>query len=157
MNKMEKIEYTQQLADRKKKLELELANLEENMLQNQSECNHVSVIMNAVDSFPNYGRIYRCIFCGQVLSNVTEFFIDARNYLTDTYDDRDKAQCDEKFDILQTLALGVLKDNPYMSVEEFVNIMNSFTNEPKEKIENGRKRILTNDKVDNPYYQDTFF
>ncbi len=155
MNKIEKIECTRQLVDRKKKLELELADLKEKMFQNQSECEHVSVIMKAIDSFPAYGCVYRCLFCGCYLSNVTEFYVDARNYLTETYDYRDKVQCEEKFDIFQTKALEILNENPNMSIDEFVNIMNNFLAE--EKTENVQKRILTSDNLDNPFYQNTFF
>ncbi len=146
MNKMKKIEYSQQLHDKKKKLEKELKNLEEDILENQNDCEHVSIIMKSTtDSFPTYGRIFRCLSCGQYLSYATEFFIDARDYLTET-------QEDEKFDMLQTMALWLLRNNPEMTLEEFTIIFNNMIQESislKEKNSNDEmtyKRDLTKGK-----------
>lgn len=129
MDNIKKIEYSQHLINEKKSLEKKLKEIEENILENEVDCEHITLTMNAVDSFPCYGRVFRCLLCGQHRSEASPLNVDARYYLLNTYDDKVESQREEKFDVLQTMALGILRGNPQMSGEEFVNYFNNMIQE----------------------------
>ena len=94
---------------------------------------------------------YRCLFCGK---GKNEYFFDskyvvhAENYLTN-FDISDEKQVEEKFDNLQTMALGIMKENPNMDHLEFTNRFNCLiasSNEQREKnSENQQNKQLVKD------------
>lgn len=124
MNSVEKIKNLRELEMQKFELEKKLAFINRNIKEQQMTCLHIDVNLG---KYMLYDR-YCCILCGE--ENIEkdfepEYIIHAENYLPQ-YDINDEKQCNNKFDHIQTLALGLLKDNPNMSREELVDKLNNL-------------------------------
>lgn len=139
MDNLEKIEYICSLREEKNKLEIACAMKGKEIEEIENKCEHITVITRGKNE---YLLSFRCLLCGKKLVEPTEHLVYAMNYLSERYDDQDPLQREEKFNMMQTLAIGVLKDNPDMPIDNLVEILNSFTNEPQEVIEEVNKRIL---------------
>ena len=71
----------------------------------------------------------------------TPLFIDATHYLEDLYSDLIPNERDEKFDNIQTLALGLWRENPLMSEQELVDHVNTLISENQNEIAKQLKKI----------------
>ena len=102
-------------------------------INNQKEtCSHVSVDLGYYGIYPSTGDEYCCLLCG--MGKNSEYYYDPRymvhaeEYLPQ-YDIKDDEQCLAKLEHIQTLALGILKENPEMSNEELVTKLNNLIQE----------------------------
>lgn len=129
MNKIEKIEYIRQLEIKKVELEKELSNVNKSIEEQKSSCLHVGVDLGYYGLYPSTGNKCRCLICG--MGKGKEYFyepkyiVDASNYLPH-YNIKDEEQCNNKFDFIQILATGLLKENPDMSRQELVYRLKNF-------------------------------
>lgn len=129
MNKVDKIKYIMKLEKEKAKLERKLAFVNKCINVRKNTCSHVSVDLGYCEIYPNTSDEYSCLLCG--MGKNPEYYyepkyvVHAENYLPQ-YDIKDNAQCLEKFEHIQMLALGILKDKPDMSNEELVSRLNTL-------------------------------
>lgn len=149
MNSIKTIQSIIELREKKKKLERELSIINEQFQEEENSCNHVSVHLGM--NPPTLNNDYRCLFCGK---GKNEYFFDskyvvhAENYLTN-FDISDEKQVEEKFDNLQTMALGIMKENPNMDHLEFTNRFNcliaSSIEQREKNSENQQNKQLVKD------------
>lgn len=124
MNSIEMMNYSNELHCRKKQKEEELKSIDSNLSKFQEECDHINVILGRDGFLPVYRN--RCLLCGIKDYSFSKYTsVHAENYLTQ-YDIKDSQQRDEKFDAIQTMALGIMKDVPELEGEELVAYLNSF-------------------------------
>ena len=132
MNKVEKIKYINDLEMEKLILERKLAAINGKINTQRENCSHVSVDLGYYGLCPSTGDEYCCLLCG--MGKNREYYYDPRymvheeEYLPQ-YDIKDDEQCIAKFEHIQTLALGILKENPEMSNEELVTRLNNLIQE----------------------------
>lgn len=128
MSNIKKIQYFRNLKMQKSELERNLAFINRTINEQSDYCSHIGVNLG---KFLLYNRC-RCLICGRRKEEITflnpEHIINAENYLPQ-YDMQDDKQCDEKLDTIQTLALGLLKENPDMSSEQLVYKLNDLIQE----------------------------
>ena len=128
-----KMQELRELKDEKRKLEKNLAHINNCMNQQKENCFHVMVYLG-YNGFPVIANKYkyRCLICGELdnekIPFKPEYIIHAEDYLPQ-YDTQDKEQCDEKFDNIQALALNLLRENPDLSREEMVIKLNHLIQE----------------------------
>lgn len=129
MNKVDKIKYIIKLEEEKAKLERKLASVNECINVQKNTCSHVSVDLGYYGIYPSTGDEYCCLLCGMGKNREyyyePKYMVHAENYLPQ-YDIKDNAQCLEKFEHIQILALGILKDEPDISNEELVSRLNTL-------------------------------
>jgi len=132
MSKIEQIQYARDLEEKKAKLDRKLEKINNNIEQQKKYCSHISVDLGYYGYYPSTGDMYRCLICGKGKGKEyffePEYIIHAENFLPQ-YDITDVKQCDEKFDNIRTLALGILKENPDMSREELTTKLNNLIQE----------------------------
>jgi len=130
MNNLEKIEYLKELKNKEQQLMKELTQTSKEIENEKSSCQHISVDLGYYGQFPNTGDKYRCLICGKGNGYFYEpnYIVHAENYLTHL-DIRKDTECDEKFDIIQTLTLNILKNNPDMNRKEIVDTLNNLIQE----------------------------
>lgn len=126
VNMAEKIKIGRELESEQRKLSESLNKINGYIENQKDNCSHI---------FVDLGRThyrYRCLLCGKgrIENYVMEpkYIVYAEDYLTQ-YDIQDEEQCNEKFDNIQTLALGLLQDDPNMSREELCNRLNQLIQE----------------------------
>lgn len=125
MSEIEKISNTISLQEEKESLERKLLSINEKIKSSQSECSHVGVYMgNYVDG------VSKCVLCNSKLNH--EQMVDlaskgliiyAHNYLT-----HENSRYMKKFDTIQTMYLGLCKENKLASSEEIVSIFQEMIN-----------------------------
>lgn len=129
MNKVDKIKYIMKLEEEKVKLERKLASVNECINVQKNTCSHVIVDLGYYGIYPSTGDEYCCLLCGMGKNREyyyePKYMVHAENYLPQ-YDIKDNAQCLEKFEHIQILALGILKDKPDISNEELVSRLNTL-------------------------------
>ena len=129
MNKVDKIKYIMKLEEEKAKLEIKLASVNERINVQKNTCSHVSVDLGYYGIYPSTDDKYCCLLCGMGKNreyyHEPKYMVHAENYLPQ-YDIKDNAQCLEKFEHIQILALEILKDKPDMSNEELVFRLNTL-------------------------------
>lgn len=138
MNNIEKIEYICSLREEKNKLEIACTMKSKEIEEIENKCEHITVITRGKNE---YLTSFRCLLCGKKLVEPTEYLVYAMSYLSERYDEQNPLQSEEKFNMIQTLAIGILKDNPNMPIDNLVEILNSFTNEPQNGIEKVNKSL----------------
>lgn len=132
MNKVDKVKYLIELEEEKAQLERKLAIINGKINTQRETCSHVSVDLGYYGLYPSTGDEYCCLLCG--MGKNREYYYDPRymvhaeDYLPQ-YDIKDDEQCIAKFEHIQTLALGILKENPEMSNEELVSRLNNLIQE----------------------------
>lgn len=148
MNKVDKVKYIIGLEEEKAQLERKLAIVNGKINTQREACSHVSVDLGYYGMYPSTGDEYCCLLCG--MGKNREYYYDpkymvhAEDYLPQ-YDIKDDEQCIAKFEHIQTLALGVLKENPEMSNEELVSRLNNLIQESisYNKSQSGPKLVKT--------------
>lgn len=132
MTAAQKIEYLWSVKKRIRELEAKML-IEQSIIEEEkASCHHITVDLGYYGHYPNPGDYYRCLICGK--GKIPEFYygtgsvVHAENYLPQ-YDITDPAQCDEKFELLQTIARGLLIENPNLPDEAFVAKMNGIIQE----------------------------
>lgn len=133
MGNVQRIEYIKQLESKKIQLEKDLAFLNKEIAFQKDNCPHISVNLGYYGYFPSTGDKYCCLICGAGKDKDDFFYepkyiVHAEDYLTHL-DIKDEAQCEEKFELIQTLALGIIKENPEMEREEIVSRLNNLIQE----------------------------
>lgn len=129
MNRFEKIKYLRELEIKKDKLEKQLESINNNIEEEKDLCSHISVDLGYYGLYPKTGDKYRCLICGKGKGD--EYFyepnyvVHAENYLPQ-YDIKDEIQSDTKFNHIQTIFIGLLKEDPTISREELVDKMNNL-------------------------------
>ena len=101
----------------------------------EKTCNHVNVYLG--HSLGDY--VSRCLFCGG--DHYAENIINASEFLPQ-YDINDPEQCQMKFEQIQTIALGILKTNKDITIEELIDKLNEIMSIEKDNdndLKNGRK------------------
>lgn len=150
MNNVEKIKYLRELETQKDELERKLVPITRNIQQEKNSCSHISVDLGCYGLYPSTGNKYRCLICGKGKSDEyfyeTQYIVYAENYLPQ-YNIKNEQECDIKFDHIQTLALGLLKENPDMSREELVNKLNNLIQESISFRENENVHKLVKNKT----------
>lgn len=142
MNNIEKIKLIQNLEEKKLRLEKELDSIHNDILEVQEECEHVVVFLGYHGWCAITGEKYRCLLCGKEDIYEPNFIIDAKEYLKN-YDVKIEHQFNNKFDHIQTIALGLLKDNPDMTGKELLDKLNNLIQESIEYKENQSGPKLT--------------
>lgn len=126
-----KIQKLRELEEEKNKLLKKLEDID-NCLEHQKEqCCHIMVYLGYND-FLIVPNKHRCLICGKMDDEKVpfepEYVIHAEDYLPG-YDTQDEEQCNEKFDHIQTLAFGLLRENPNMSRKELTTKLNNLIQE----------------------------
>ena len=115
-----------------------LYKIEKDINNVEMTCDHVNVYLG--ESKNNLaGFLSRCLFCGGV--HQVDNVIDASEFLPQ-YDINDKEQCQMKFEQIQTIALGILKENKDITIEELITKLNELMSTEKDKnndLQNVRK------------------
>lgn len=123
METIKKMRYVAHLRRVKERLEEELNKTKNEIKEMEMECEHISVVSQGI------GNLYlsnRCLFCAKVLKNQTDNVVYAINY---------KKGEEETFDIIQSLVINILKENPELTTEELIGFLNSITGESKDTYE----------------------
>lgn len=132
MNIEKRIKYLQELKVQKEILERKLTPINKSIEKHQEMCSHININLGHCGIYPHTGDKYRCLICGKEKDDdffvSPQYTIHAENYLPE-YDIKDEEQCNLKFDLIQTVALGLLKENPDMPREELVIRVNSLIEE----------------------------
>lgn len=129
MNNVEKIQCLRKLEIQKAELERKLISINKNIEEQKNSCLHISVDLGYDVHSSTTRDKYRCLICGK--GKGEEYFFEpknivhAENYLPQ-YDINDEEQCNNKFEHIQTIALGLLKENPDMSRAELVDKLNTL-------------------------------
>ena len=129
MNKVDEIKYIMELEEEKANLERKLSFVNGKIKAIRSICSHVSVDLGYYGMYPSTGNEYCCLLCG--MGKNREYYygqspmVHAENYLPQ-YDIKDDRQCIEKFEHIQMLAFGILKEEPDMTDEELVFRLNTL-------------------------------
>lgn len=119
MNDIEKIKCIEELNKRKKQLQFELIATNKKIDALEKNCNHLNA---------NLGQDkYRCILCEKENSK-TGYIINAEKYLLH-YDIDDRFECNKKFEVIKTLTKKIMQENPEMTREEIVALINNFIQE----------------------------
>ncbi len=129
MTIFKKIAYVRMLETQRNALTEELACININIKQQEESCSHILVNLGNKGIIDNYER---CLICGQQAEEgcvmAFELCVHAEDYLL-KYDINDEIQCNEKFDAIQTLAFGLLRENPNMTREELTIKLNNLIQE----------------------------
>lgn len=140
MGNIKKIQSIKELMDKKAELRSKLSTVNEQIEMEQGSCDHIDV--NLGNNKSTLNNIHRCLICGKGKNEYffdSKYIVHAENYLTN-FDISDEKQCDDKFDILQIMALGIIKDNPSMDNLELTNRFNQLIEESiTQKKENSTK------------------
>lgn len=131
MNIVQRIEYIRQLESKKVQLEKDLEFLNKEIEYQKSDCSHIGVDLGYYGYFPSTGDKYRCLICGKGKDDYfyePKHIVHAEDYLPH-FDIKDETQCEEKFTLIQTLAIGIIKENPKMEREEIVSRLNNLIEE----------------------------
>lgn len=128
-------------------MERKLSTINEQIETEQESCNHISV--NLGNNKSTLNNVHRCLICGKGKDNYffdSKYVVHAENYLT-SFDISDEKSCDDKFEVLQTMALGIIKDNPSMDNLELTNRFNqlieeSITQKEENSSKNQKKKLL---------------
>ena len=124
MNSIEKIEYMQSLENKKKELVMQYRNVSGETAQYQNSCDHINVVLGYKEQFPF--KKCRCLLCGKRESFLSKYSsVHAESYLAQ-YDVDDYGECDKKFELIQIMALEIMKDVPELEGEELVEYINSY-------------------------------
>ena len=109
------------------KTKKELATPNESTIQNR--CNHIGVYLgtNGMHSWDN--TISYCLLCGKKLSwnemmELDSLFVYGHNYLNDKYNTDFELECIQKFNMIQSLAIAIIKDNPKINNIKLINKLN---------------------------------
>ena len=127
MNMKERLIYLQELNRQKIELERRLVPIKADIEKKQESCSHIHVNLGCCGHDK-----YLCLICGK--ENKDDFFvppyytIHAENYLPQ-YDIKDEEQCILKFELIQTVALGLLKEHPDISRKELIVNLNNLIGE----------------------------
>lgn len=148
MNKIDKFKYIMKLEEKKAQLERKLAIINRKIEIEREDCSHVSVDLGYYGLYPSTGDEYCCLLCGKGKNR--DFYYDSRymvhaeEYLPQ-YDIKDDKQCLDKFEHLQILTLGILKENPEMSNAELISRLNNLIQESisYNKKQSGPKLVKT--------------
>ena len=148
MNKVDKVKYIMKLEEQKEQLERNLAIINGKIDTEREDCSHVSVDLGYYGLYPSTGDEYCCLLCGKGKNRdyyyESRYMVHTEEYLPQ-YNIKDDEQCLAKFEHIQTLALGILKENPEMSNEELVARLNSLIQESisYNKDQSGPKLVKT--------------
>lgn len=148
MNKVDKVKYIMKLEEQKEQLERNLAIINGKIDTEREDCSHVSVDLGYYGLYPSTGDEYCCLLCGKGKNRdyyyEPRYMVHAEEYLPQ-YNIKDDEQCLAKFEHIQTLALGILKENPEMSNEELAARLNSLIQESisYNKDQSGPKLVKT--------------
>lgn len=148
MNKVDKVKYIMGLEEEKAQLERKLAIINGKINTEREACSHVSVDLGYYGLYPSTSNEYCCLLCGMGKNReyyyAPKYIVHAEDYLPQ-YDIKDDEQCIAKFEHIQTLALGILKENPEMSNEELVSRLNNLIQESisYNKSQRGPKLVKT--------------
>jgi len=144
MNKVDQIKSILELEEEKENLEGKLSLINEKIKKIKNDCSHVSVNLGYYGVYPSTGDEYCCLLCGMGKNREfyydTRYMVHAENFMP-KYDIKDDKQCIEKFENIQILALGILKENPDMSNEELVSRLNTLIESDNSKSNNGPRLI----------------
>lgn len=127
MDQIKRMQYISELEIEKDKLERRLRTINEHIEKERSVCPCVFIAL-AYNQKP-YFSSYRCVLCGKEVSWTNHRrIVHAENYLPQYYalDDEQRAI---KFDLIQILARGLLKDKPDMSSDELAVQLNNLIQE----------------------------
>ncbi len=96
----------------------------------EDNCEHILVYLGCFDFADTQGKC-RCVMCGKMEESLyydPKYVIHAENYLPE-YDTTTKEGCEAKFDAIQILARGFLRERPNQTLEELTTRMNSLIQE----------------------------
>lgn len=123
MDKSKRIETIRTLKNKKGELKRKLSTIEEQLEMEKELCNHIGVNLG--------NNVCQCLICGVKSKESffdSKYMVHAEDYLAN-FDIGDEKQCNEKFDTLQTMALGLLRDNPSMDNLELTTRFNHLIEE----------------------------
>ena len=147
MTNYEKIEYAMQLEEEKEELKRKLQKINEQIDENMKVCNHAIVVLGNKETRPHYGKTFCCLICKKYFAyneypEIKYPSVDARCYLKNKYDDSDAIQRSKKFDIIRTIALGILKENNQMDSTNLCMTLDEMFKKSK-----NNQNISTEEKV----------
>ena len=129
MNKIDQIKYGMKLDEEKAQLESMLAVVKNKINSQRKKCSHISVNLGSYNMYSTPDEESCCLLCGKGKNR--EFYyspvnvVHAEDYLPQ-YNISDNRQCNAKFEHIQTIAIGILKDNPEMSNKELTDKLNDL-------------------------------
>ena len=136
---VENVKYMMELYERRSYLLNKIRMLDINIDHIQMCCIHLGVDLGKDKC--------RCLLCGKDLDKEKDeitHIVDASEYMP-SYNVEIDSMLSLKYDCIQTMALGLLKDREETSRKDLVNRLNNIINEAL-KVENGKKRVLSNIK-----------
>lgn len=131
-----KIQEIMQLEESKQKLETELTKVNKKIQSKQESCTH-NIVIYLGGFFQNYQSINgvtkagpcRCLFCGaDDIWQQTNMIVDAYRYLS-KYNASEEKDRNEKFQKVQIIALGLMKEKKDISNEELIIELNKIIKE----------------------------
>ena len=148
MNSVEKLMYIRQLEREKTKIEQQLISTCNNIQEQKNTCLHIGVHLGYYGDYSNRCEKYRCLICGKEESThvfYTAGHIVHAEYYLPQYNISYEKQANKKFILIQTLALGLLRENPNMIREELTEKLNNLIKESISLSEenNGPKLVKT--------------
>ena len=139
MDYIEIINKSNELNNKKHSLLHTLLKLKKDINSIEKTCNHVNVYLGHSLGHSLDDCVSRCLFCGG--THYAENIINASEFLPQ-YDVTDPEQCQMKFEQIQTIALGILKTNKDITIEELIDKLNEIMSIEKANdndLKNGRK------------------
>lgn len=129
MNYAEKINRLYELKSERNKISKRLESIDRDIEQEQEECKHIGINLGYKNWMSNCLELNQCLICGKIGTFFDpKFLIHAEEYIKQL-DPMVREEYEEKFDTIQILALGIIKDNPTMKREEIVKKLNDFIQE----------------------------
>lgn len=133
---IQKITEMMELLESKQELQTKLAKIDKKIDSKQQNCAH-NIVIDLGGFFLNHQKINgitkagpcRCLFCGaDDIWQQTNIIVDANRYLS-RYNASEEKDRNEKFKMLQIIALGLMKQKTNISNEEIINELNKIIKE----------------------------
>lgn len=126
MKYAERIERLYELRSRKNQLYKEIKTIDHDIQGLKESCDHIGINLGYKDWTSNDGKMNICLICAK-LGRYTDpkFLVHAEEYM-EQFDPMIVEEYQEKFDVIQIMALGMMKHYPEMEREELVELLNDF-------------------------------
>lgn len=131
MSKLDEVKCIIELEKEKSDLEGQLACVKKQINILRQSCSHIVVDLGYSGMHQNIDNKCYCLLCGMKEKEYIyypEYIVHAEDYLPE-YDIKDDEQRIAKFELLRTLTIGILKDNPKISNQELVFRLNNLIQE----------------------------
>ena len=126
MKYAERIEHLYELRGQKEKLQKELDAINHDIDEAKKNCNHIGINLGYKDWMSNTGKMNICLICARPGNYFDpRYLVHAEEYLEE-FDPSIEEEYQEKFGIIQMMALGIMKKYPEIGREEIVVLLNHY-------------------------------